>query len=616
MSVGFVNSVGQQSVPNNGGIMTGLLVLSGDPVVALGACTKQYADAIAQGLSFKDACYAGSTANLPATYVNGLSGVGATLTSTGLAAFTIDGTTPALNARILIKNQTTTYQNGIYTLTTTAVVGVSPWVLTRSTDYNQASEIQPGDAVFTDNGTVNAALLWLQTATVTTIGTDPIVFSQFGANNVTSVTGTTNRITSTGGTTPIIDISTNYIGQNSITTVGALTSGSLATGFTPVTVPLGGTGLSTATTAYAPIISGTTATGNFQVASTGLANVGYVLTSNGSSAVPSWQPPGSAGGAVLLSTINVSNQSTINLYNLFDSTYDSYWIEFIGLQIDVNTTIPWLRFGTGAGPTIQSGGSDYQTVNTWYTSQGSGSLNTDNGNLSKIIMGPENLGTANDAAATISGNLYLYNAASSSLYTQVLYDVVETTSAGSYCVRANGSAHSTFTTPVTSLQFTTDDAGTAKYVSGKVKVYGISSASGTGSGKIVQVVYGSTTTTTNLTGTYTSVVSATITPTSASNHILIMGDISFSSSSGTISIGLKLYRAGSAIVTYGGSDTELYKEGTTQVIQRDSPIYYDAPATTSSTVYAFYARYGGGGSAAAVNFNGDLTNIILMEIAL
>lgn len=51
---------------------------------------------------------------------------------------------------------------------------------------------------------------------------------------VSSVTGTTNRITSTGGTTPVIDISSSYIGQGSITTVGALSSGSLSSGFTPI----------------------------------------------------------------------------------------------------------------------------------------------------------------------------------------------------------------------------------------------------------------------------------------------------------------------------------------------------------------------------------------------
>lgn len=137
-----------------------------------------------------------------------------------------------------------------------------------------------------------------------------------------------------------------------------------------------------------------------------------------------------------------------------------------------------------------------------------------------------------------------------------------------------------------------------------------------GTGTIVQIIYGSTTSTTNLTGTYASIVSASITPTSASNHIFIMGGLSFSSSSGIISIGVKLYKDGAALVTYGGADTELYKEGTTQVILRDSPMYYDAPATTSATTYAFYARFGGGGTSAAANANSSLSNIVLMEIAL
>lgn len=76
---------------------------------------------------------------------------------------------------------------------------------------------------------------------------------------------------------------------NPITTVGsvALT--------VPVTVPLGGTGFITATTAYAPIVAGTTPTGAFQVASTGLATVGSVLTSTGSASVPTWQVPAGAG---------------------------------------------------------------------------------------------------------------------------------------------------------------------------------------------------------------------------------------------------------------------------------------------------------------------------------
>lgn len=170
-------------VPLAGGTMSGLLILSGDPVAALGAVTKQYADAIAAGVDFKQACFAATTANLNATYLNGVAGIGATLVNAGaLAAFTVDGQSPAINSRILVKNQTSTFQNGIYTLSTVGS-GAIAWVLTRSTDYDQApSEIFPGTLVPVDNGTVNALSSWVETATVTTIGTDPITFSQFTAS--------------------------------------------------------------------------------------------------------------------------------------------------------------------------------------------------------------------------------------------------------------------------------------------------------------------------------------------------------------------------------------------------------------------------------------------------
>lgn len=471
---GVNNIINNYPLPLSGGTMVGNLILNADPSTGLQAATKAYVDMIGAGFNFEASCVAGTTADVNATYLNGTAGIGATLTAVALTAFTIDGVTPALNDRVLIKNQASTFQNGIYTVTTLANVGVTPWILTRATNYDQAAEINPGDLVITDGGSTQAARGWLQTATVATIGTDPIVFVMFGANSVTSVTGTTNRITSTGGTTPVLDISASYAGQSSIVTTGALSAGSLATGFTAVTVPLGGTGLTTATTAYAPIISGTTATSSFQVASTGLSTAGSVLTSNGSSAVPSWKPAGAvSGGFVLLSTTNVSTQGTINLYNLFDSTYDSYWIQFVGLQINVNAEAAWLRFGTGATPTIKTGGSDYKYVTNEVTSLGSSSQLIDGGTADHIMLTPNISGTATDAAATMSGSLYVYNCASGSLFTTVIYDLVSQTSAGTYCLSARGTAASTFTTAVTSLQFTTNDFGVASYVAGKVKVYGI-----------------------------------------------------------------------------------------------------------------------------------------------
>ena len=274
---------------SNTAIFPGTVTLNADPVSPLQAATKQYVDLIGSGLNFQSACYAATTANLNATYNNGAAGIGATLTNAGAqAAFATDGTTPALNARILVNNQTSQAQNGIYTLTTIGS-GVTNWVLTRATDYDTIVEISPGDFLLVVNGTLFANSAWIQNNTVTSIGTSPIVFNQFGAvvAGVTSVSGSSGKITSTGGATPIIDIDSGYVGQTSITTVGALTTGSLAAGFTPVTVPLGGTG-DTSFTAYSVICGGTTGTGALQNV-VGTGTVGQVLTSAGAGAKPSWQ---------------------------------------------------------------------------------------------------------------------------------------------------------------------------------------------------------------------------------------------------------------------------------------------------------------------------------------
>lgn len=162
-------------------VFPGTVTLNADPVSALQAVTKQYADALIAGLDFKPTCVAASTGALTVTYANGSSGVGATLTNAGaMAAFSLDGVSPSVGQRVLIKNQASTLQNGTYTVTTVGSGAVN-WVLTRSTDYDQPAEITPGDLVPISGGTVNADTLWLQTATVAAVGTDPVTFSQFSS---------------------------------------------------------------------------------------------------------------------------------------------------------------------------------------------------------------------------------------------------------------------------------------------------------------------------------------------------------------------------------------------------------------------------------------------------
>jgi hypothetical protein len=179
-----------------GDTMLGYLILNADPTNPLGAVTKQYADSISAGLTVKDAVVVATTGALTVTYANGAAGVGATLTNAGVqAALEIDGVTLLVNDRVLVKDQASQLQNGIYSVTDVGS-GATDWVMTRTTDYDTISEIEPGNLVVVNEGTVNAVTSWLQTATIATIGVDSIVFSQFtagvGANRALSNLTTTS----------------------------------------------------------------------------------------------------------------------------------------------------------------------------------------------------------------------------------------------------------------------------------------------------------------------------------------------------------------------------------------------------------------------------------------
>lgn len=164
-------------LPLAGGTMLGNLILNTDPTLPLQAATKAYVDTVAAGFQVVLAAQAATTANLNATQAG--AGIGATLTNAGTqAAFAVDGYTASINDRILVKNQTLTQHNGIYTVTTLGS-GSSNWVLTRASDYDTNTQIVPGTLIAANNGTVNANTSWLETATVAVVDTDPVLFSQF-----------------------------------------------------------------------------------------------------------------------------------------------------------------------------------------------------------------------------------------------------------------------------------------------------------------------------------------------------------------------------------------------------------------------------------------------------
>lgn len=111
------------------------------------------------------------------TYSNGTAGVGATLTAGSVGALIVDGYSPALGDFVLAKNQVSTFQNGLYQLTTLGTGGV-PYVLTRAGDFDTggAGGNMVGNPLTVINGTTQAATLWALSVLVTTVGTDPVTF--------------------------------------------------------------------------------------------------------------------------------------------------------------------------------------------------------------------------------------------------------------------------------------------------------------------------------------------------------------------------------------------------------------------------------------------------------
>jgi hypothetical protein len=160
--------------------------ISTTPVSNTDIVNKQYADAIASGIHFHEAVELATTAALPAnTYNNGTSGVGATLTANANGALSVDSTLTVVANRVLVKNEVTQANNGVYTVTQVGSAG-TPYILTRATDFDTAGtgvdQIDEGDFFLVTGGTANANTAWVQqTPPPITVGTTALVFQQFAA---------------------------------------------------------------------------------------------------------------------------------------------------------------------------------------------------------------------------------------------------------------------------------------------------------------------------------------------------------------------------------------------------------------------------------------------------
>lgn len=202
---------------------------------------------------------------------------------------TFDGVVAATGDRVLATGQTTASQNGIY------VVAAAAWARASDTVTPQAFWL-------IEEGTTYGGSQWkVSTSGTIVLGTTALTINQFAASGMT-YTGTAARIVITGS---VINIDPNYVGQNTITTLGTITTG-IWSG-TAIAVAKGGTGATSAAAAR-----------------TNLGAVGKYSADLGALTAGS-------------ETTITHNLGTTDVHAMFRTTADGYVYELAWRVVDANT---------------------------------------------------------------------------------------------------------------------------------------------------------------------------------------------------------------------------------------------------------------------------------------
>lgn len=255
------------------------ITINNGPVANTDGTNKFYVDTLFEQVKYKTICYAATTGNLTATYANGAFGVGATLTNSGTQnVFSVDGLSPPVYSRILVKNQSSAVQNGIYILTDVGSISTN-WILTRSIDFDSSVDIKNGSLVPVQYGTVNNITSWLETSDVSIIGTDNITFVAFSYNpTMFNLTDGQILIGSTGNI-PVGALPTNGTNISWTGGAGTLTANitgqiSLSNGGTNANLTASNGGIVYSTSSSLAILNGTSTANKFLI--------------SGSNTTPSW----------------------------------------------------------------------------------------------------------------------------------------------------------------------------------------------------------------------------------------------------------------------------------------------------------------------------------------
>ncbi len=335
--------------------------VSATPTNSTDLVNKTYVDSlVVSGVHFHEPVRVESPINLNATYNNGTSGVGATLTNAGTqVALVIDGVTLSVSDRVLIYQQTNQVQNGIYVVSNVGS-GSTNWVLTRATDADSYGLASPdtlgeGSTVFVQQGATGAGETYTcNTPGTITFGTTNITFAQvssaqiYSAGTGLTLTGTQFSLSNVGtaGTygsaSQVPVITTNAQGQvSSVTNTNIAIAGSAITSGT-VAVANGGTGQSSYTNGQ--LLIGNT-TGNTLAKATLTAGTGISVTNGAGSitvaatnngTVTSVSGTGTVNGITLSGTVTSSGSLTLG-----------GTLSGVSLSTQVTGTLPIANGGSG-----------------------------------------------------------------------------------------------------------------------------------------------------------------------------------------------------------------------------------------------------------------------------
>jgi hypothetical protein len=270
-------ALAENVLPLAGGTMSGAIAMSSNKITGLGtptdstdAATKGYVDTAVVGIDWKASVRAATTLNLD---------ISADLENGDV----VDGVTLATGDRVLVKDQSTGSQNGIYVVKESGAPD-------RSTDADSGTEVTANFAVFVEEGTVNAdSGFTLTNNGAITIGTTALVFTQFtGLGQVTagdgltktgntlnvaagtgisitgdavtndgvvSITGTADQVVASASTGAVTLSLPQSIGSTSTPTFGGVTVGSVT-----LTDALIGTAVQALTTTSATVVDSWSAT--------------------------------------------------------------------------------------------------------------------------------------------------------------------------------------------------------------------------------------------------------------------------------------------------------------------------------------------------------------------